>query len=277
MFGYARLRAAFSLAETAAALLILAVICSSVVLVFHNVSKSAANSAIRIEAFEVAQENMERLLASNSVKEGVEYGQSEKYPRVEWQSDIETFYEPVTKRLWARAVCTATYTDIDGQLQKVELVNWITDLTQQQVLELIRRKQAQKDLLAAADRILGSLEEAAADAGVSEDTIQQWVDNGMPVTEEGLFIKDYLELYKRYNGSPPRDQKAVLDDTFQSILLPEEQTSQPDPSKPAEETKQPAKEEPKLRLCGKTIEELNAMTADEFFKWWPTCPEAFFQ
>ena len=141
---FRRFYAAFSLTETAAALVILAMICSGIVIVFDGSAKSAANSVIRMQAFEVAQENMEKLLASSSVKESVEYGLSEKYPAIEWQTTVETFYEPITNRLWAKAVCSADYIDTDGRQQKVELTNWITDLTQQQVLELIRRKIAAK-------------------------------------------------------------------------------------------------------------------------------------
>jgi hypothetical protein len=266
---------AFSLAETAAALLILAVICTSVVVVFNDASKSAANSARRIEAFEVAQENMEKLLASTYVQEGIEYGQSVKYPGIEWQSGVETFYEPITKRMWARAVCTASYLDIDLVSQKVELTNWLTDLTQDQVLELIKRKQAQKNLLAQADKILGSIEEAAEYSTVPESTIQQWVDNGMPVTEDGLFIKDYLDLYKKYGGNPPGDQKAQLDNIFNPILMEDSQSSKPDTSKPTEQSKQPDKQKPQKIICGKTVEELKSMPRDEFFKWLMSCPEVF--
>jgi type II secretory pathway pseudopilin PulG len=139
-----RFCAAFSLPETAAALIILAIVCTGIVIVFDNSIISAANSALRMQAFEVAQKNMERLLASSSVKESVEYGFSEEYPAIEWQSIVETFFEPTTSRLWAKAVCSADYIDSDGRQQKVELTNWITDLTQQQVLELIGIKQPQQ-------------------------------------------------------------------------------------------------------------------------------------
>ena len=137
-------RAAFSLPETAAALVILALVCTSIVIVFDRSITSAADSALRMQAFEVAQGNMERLLASSSVKESVEYGSSEEYPAIEWQSAVETFFEPITSRLWARAVCSADYIDSDGRQQKVELANWVTDLTQQQVLELIGLKPLQQ-------------------------------------------------------------------------------------------------------------------------------------
>jgi Tfp pilus assembly protein PilV len=143
--GFESFRSAFSLVETAAALLILAIICSGVVIVFDNSVNSAANSALRMQAFEVAEENMEKLLASSSVSENVEYGHSERYPAIEWQTTVETFYEPTTSRLWTRAVCSADFLDISGKQQKVELTNWLTDLTQQQVIDLMKIKEQSSD------------------------------------------------------------------------------------------------------------------------------------
>jgi hypothetical protein len=274
-FYFCRFNTGFSLSETAAALIIIALICSSVVSVFNNSAKSAADSVLRIDAFEVAQQNLEKLLASSYVKEGIEYGVSDKYPAIEWQTAVETFYEPITKRLWARAVSTAYYFDIEGNAKNVELASWITDLTQSQVLELIKRNQLQKELLAEAGRLIETIEDAADNSVVDVNTIQQWVDNGMPITEDGFFIKDYLDLYKKYNGNPPGEQKAELDNKFNPILLAENQTEQTQPAKPGEQPKQPDKPKPEFRPCGKTMDELNKMTADEFFKWWPTCPDVF--
>ncbi len=231
---FRRFYAAFSLPETAAALIILAIICTGIVIVFDNSIISAANSALRMQAFEVAQENMEKLLASSSVKENVEYGFSEEYPAIEWQSTVETFFEPITSRLWAKAVCSADYIDSDGRQQKVELTNWITDLTQQQVLELIKRRQQQKEQLAQADRLLETIDDTAEYAGVDVNTVHQWVDNGMPVTEDGAFIKDYLDLYKQTGGNPLPADKAILDDKFISII----------PSQSTQPTKEPQTQKP---------------------------------
>ena len=72
----------FSLAEVAMALMILALISSSVLVVVDRCVSSVANSEKRMRAFEVARENMENLLASTSVKESIEYGQSEQYPEI---------------------------------------------------------------------------------------------------------------------------------------------------------------------------------------------------
>jgi type II secretory pathway pseudopilin PulG len=275
---FRRFYAAFSLPETAAALIILAIVCTGIVIVFDNSIISAANSALRMQAFEVAQENMEKLLASSSVKESVEYGFSESAaggPPVEWQSTVETFFEPITNRLWARAVCSADYIDSDGRQQKVELTNWITDLTQQQVLELIKRRQQQKEQLAQADRLLETIDDAAEYAGVDVNTIQQWVDNGMPVTEDGAFIKDYLDLYKQTGGNPLPADKAILDDKFISIIPSQstQPTKEPQTQKPQDQQPKTPEQQPESTLCGKTMSELDKMSVPDLWDFLQNCPE----
>ena len=104
--GALRRSRAFSLIEAVSALVILALISSGVLMVIDRCIISATDSTLRIRAFEVARENMETLLASNSVKEQVEYGSSEKYPQIQWQTVVEAFYEPLTARMWARGVCS---------------------------------------------------------------------------------------------------------------------------------------------------------------------------
>ena len=281
--------AAFSLIETAAALVILSLICGSIIAVFDGLAISAANSALRMQAFEVAEDNMEKLLASSSVNENIEYGYSERYPAIEWQRTVETFFEPTTNRLWTRGICTASYTDAAGKQQKVELTNWLTDLTQQQVLELMKIKEEQKAQLGA-DRLLETIEAAAEYAGVDVDTIQQWVDNGMPVTEDGFFIKDYLDLYKKYDGNPPAEQKNPLDSLLSPLLKETGHTEstdvpdQPDQSSGSDEGTKKADSEPKSAkepqteptFCGVPLSVLDKMSAEEFFAWVKTCPELAF-
>src|SRR4030042_1740904 len=85
---------AFSLVETATALIILALISSSVLVVVNRCMASAADLEMRMRAFEVARDNMETLLSKDSIGEMVEYGISVKYPEIQWQTTVEIFYEP---------------------------------------------------------------------------------------------------------------------------------------------------------------------------------------
>ncbi|GAI06810.1 unnamed protein product, partial [marine sediment metagenome] len=135
---------AFSLIETVTALIILAIISSSVFVVINRCMSSVADSALRMQAFEVSRKNMETLLVKDSVTEMVEYGSSDKYPEIQWQTTVETFYEPITERMWIQAVCSAEYTDTTGELQTVELTHWLTNLTKEQLIQIIEEQQ--KDL-----------------------------------------------------------------------------------------------------------------------------------
>lgn len=142
------LLSAFSLVEAVTALIILALISSSVLVVINRCMASATDSALRMQAFEVARDNMETLLSKDSVKEMVEYGSSYKYPEIQWQTTVETFYEPAKERMWVRAVCSAEYADTAGDVQTVELTHWLTDLTKKQLLQIIEERKKEEERLA---------------------------------------------------------------------------------------------------------------------------------
>ncbi|MHC4640388.1 MAG: hypothetical protein ACYS32_02000 [Planctomycetota bacterium] len=191
---------AFSLAETVVALMILAFISTNVLIVINNYMASAANSVLRMQAYEVARKNMEFLLSSSSVEESVEYGTSELFPDIQWQTAVETFYEPINATMWIQAVCSAEYTDSEGEVQTIELTHWLTDISKAQMLQILAQKEKEKELLAG--EIIETLEEAAEYAGVDEQTIQQWVKNGMKLTEDGYYIESQLDLYFETGGKP---------------------------------------------------------------------------
>lgn len=195
----------FSLVEILMALAVLALTSSSVLIVIDRCVASAAASALKMQAFEVARENMEMLLASPSVKESVEYGESDTYPTITWQTVVETFYEPITERMWLRGVCSAQYSDPNGNEQSVELTHWLTDLSKEQLLEMMKQDdEGQTDI---AEQLLESVEEAAEYAGVEVETIEQWLENGLLTAEDGSFIKSNLDLYKQNNGNPSEEDR----------------------------------------------------------------------
>ncbi len=194
---------AFSLIESLTALIILALISSSVLVVINRSIASAADSALSMQAFEVARENMEALLSKDSVAEMVEYGSSDKYPQIQWQTTVEAFYEPITSRMWIQAVCSAEYTDSAGELQTVELTHWLTDLTKEQLIRLMQEKLQELT----AEQLIETAEDAAEYAEVDVETIQQWVENGMLMTEEGYYVKSELELYKETDGRPTAEDR----------------------------------------------------------------------
>jgi prepilin-type N-terminal cleavage/methylation domain-containing protein len=132
---------AFTLVEVMTALVILAIISSSVLVVINRCMASAADSALRMQTFEVARDNMETLLSRDSVNEMVEYGSSDKHPEIQWKTVVETFYEPVTEQMWVRAICSAEYADTAGDVQTIELTHWLTGLTREQLIQMIKQEQ----------------------------------------------------------------------------------------------------------------------------------------
>jgi len=200
----------FTLAETVAALVILAFISTSVLVVINRSMASAVDSVLRMQAFEVARRNMEELLTSDSVEESVEYGTSEMYPDIQWETVVEPFYVPLDKKMWIQAICSAEYIDSEGQVQTVELTHWLTDVSKAELLKILAQREEEL-----AGQVIETLEEAAVYAGVDEQTIQQWVDNGMLLTEDDQYLMSQLDLYRDSDGKPTiedRRRLAILDE-----------------------------------------------------------------
>lgn len=192
-------RQGFTLLEVLMALAILGLASSSVLFVLNRCMATTANCALRMAAFEVAHENMEKVLASKSVSEKVEYGNSEQYPDVTWQTMIEAFSEPITGQMWVRAVCSADYIDSAGQTQKVELVHWIGTLTDQQANELLGDEDLET---LAAEQLIDTVEQAAEYAGVDTTVVETWIEKGLQVTDDGAFIRYNLEIFMQSGGEP---------------------------------------------------------------------------
>lgn len=218
-------RKAFTLVESMASVTLLAFIGISVWVVLEQCTASAANSIQRMRAFEIARENMEKILGLDSVQETTEYGTSEKFPDIRWQTTIESFYEPATSQMWVRAVCSAEYTDTSGEPQNVELTNWLTKLSNAQMTQLAQKSDLQKQQLA--KHIIATEELAAEFAGVNVETIRQWVKNGMPMTEAGEYLDSWLDLYLRTEGNPTEEdmQSTLTEHPELSITKPKKATA----------------------------------------------------
>jgi len=216
-------RAAFTLIESMVAVALLVFIGASVWMVVERCMISAADSMQRMRAFEIARENMEKLLGASSVQEMTEYGINEKFTDIRWQTAVESFYEPIGSRMWIRAVCSAEYTDSAGETRNVELAHWLTDLTDEQVQQLAQYDESQKQSLA--QYIVETEDLAAQYAGVKVETVRQWVQSGMP-TLDGAFLKPWLDLYLAANGSPTEQQKQELISRYPELAMPK----QPEPA-----------------------------------------------
>ncbi len=198
-------RAGFTLLEVIAALAILGLAASSVLIVIDRCVSSAADSALRMEAFGLARENLEKILARDSVDEMVEYGTSERYSGVSWQTVVEGFPEPVTGQMWVRAVCAAEYVDSTGETQRIELTHWITQLTDQQAGQLVGQQDLEK---LAVEQVIETNKEAATYAKVDADTLAQWLENGLVKTDDDKFLRYNLDVFIQAEGNPAPEQKA---------------------------------------------------------------------
>jgi prepilin-type N-terminal cleavage/methylation domain-containing protein len=135
----------FTLIEVVAALMILSMILTSVMAVIIRITESMIDLRSQTQAFAVVRQNMETLLSSASVSDASDFGFLEINPDVTWQTVVEPFYEPISKRMWIRGVCTAGYTDSKGQRQTVELSCWLTGLTAAQIRQILaQQKQIEK-------------------------------------------------------------------------------------------------------------------------------------
>ena len=137
----------FSLLEVVVALGILTTICSAVLVVMNRCIAATIDSQMKMEAFELVRENMEKLLGAESVTLVAELGTSDRNPNIQWQTVIETFSEPVGSGMWLQAVCSASYTDSDGEKQTVELVHWLCELSKRDRLLIRKQKQQEREYM----------------------------------------------------------------------------------------------------------------------------------
>jgi len=273
----------FSLVEAVTALIILALISSSVMVVINRCMTSAADSSLRMQAFEVARENMEALLSKDSVQESVEYGNSDKYPEIKWETVVQTFYEPLMERIWVRGICSAEYTDTSGDVQKIELMQWLTGLTRKQLIQMIEQKQKEWS----ADEIIKTAEDAADYVDVDVEIIQQWVDNGMPLTGDDFYITAWLDLYSETDGEPTAQEKEFLLKEYMSskgtegeqkdndldVETEKGESEQENPEEQKTETEEP-ESEPEYNdnlLCGEPRSVVMAMPLGELYEFLMNC------
>ena len=145
-YNAARKSAGFTLIEVVTAVAILAFISSSVVIVIDRSLFSAAEMKMKMNAFQVARENMEQLLAEDSVVEKVEYGTSEEYPYVDYQTTVELTSIEGAKGTWVRATCIAEYPAADGETKKIELVHLLKGLSSTEAAKLKTQKDKQRQI-----------------------------------------------------------------------------------------------------------------------------------
>lgn len=133
--------------EVAAALAILVGLLTSALVVMTQAVGASMEIIQRRKAFETARENLESLLTVSTVSDLMETGYSERYPEIRWEVRVEPFYEPISNRMWVRAVSTAFYQDRDDREQTVELEHWLTGLSAEQVKQILAQQELEQKIL----------------------------------------------------------------------------------------------------------------------------------
>jgi prepilin-type N-terminal cleavage/methylation domain-containing protein len=146
-FRQSLIRGGFTLVEIAAALAILAGLLASVLVVMNQAVGASLEIIEQRRAFETARDNLESLLTVSAVSDQVETGYSERFPEIRWELRVEPFYEPISNRMWVRAVSTAFYRDRDDQEQAVELEHWLTGLSAEQIKQILAQEELEEKIL----------------------------------------------------------------------------------------------------------------------------------
>jgi Tfp pilus assembly protein PilV len=126
------------------ALVILGMIIASIFTILNRCVDMVADCQTKVEAFNIARGNMEKLLAQKSLSDTFEYGTSETNPDINWETNVESFYEPVSNKMWMRAVCTCEFKTSAGEDDKVELTQWLTSLSQKQIMQITEQQQREE-------------------------------------------------------------------------------------------------------------------------------------
>ena len=134
----------FTLIEMTVALVILGMIIASIFTIINRCVDTVVDCQIKMEAFNIARGNMEKLLAQKSLSDTFEYGTSETNPDINWETTVESFYEPVGNKMWMRAVCTCEFITSNGEEDKVELTHWLTSLSQNQIMQIMEQQQREE-------------------------------------------------------------------------------------------------------------------------------------
>lgn len=133
----------FTFVEVVAATALLAILIATVLVLMDRFVGAVMDMRLRQQAFQLARSHMETLLSETRLSDIHDYGESETNPDILWQTDVEPFYTPAKGRMWIRAVCSASFIDSKDEEQTVELEHWITNLTAEQIRQILAQQEAE--------------------------------------------------------------------------------------------------------------------------------------
>lgn len=198
----------FTLVEVAVTIVVVGLIVGSSMTILDRLIGAMGDMRLRSEAFEIARQNMETLLSETKAADLSEYGTSEICPEVQWQTAIEPFYEPISKKMWIRAVCSAGFNDSKGQYQSIDLEHWLTNLSADVVRQIIQQQKAEDDYLDLLSGTASGQEEAA----VQETTMAYLEEAGLDVDK----YSDFLDQQR--NQKLDYISKKGFDDGYDTLI-----------------------------------------------------------
>ena len=172
----------FTLIEAIAALAIVGFVCGTVVIVINNCLDAMTDYQSRLRAIDAARENIELVLANETLPEFSESGISELYPDIQWTRGVEVATFPASGKFWLRAFSSAGFYNTDGQLEEIEFENWLTPLSPQQERLVREDRKKEQDYLYELDETRLEQEQAKQKALDQE----QAGDGQMPTLEDAL-------------------------------------------------------------------------------------------
>jgi hypothetical protein len=138
----------------------------------------------------------------------IEYGESETNPDITWETTVESFYEPITNKMWVRAVCSAEFPDANDQPQKIELTQWLTGLNEKQIMQILAQKQKLAEYEATFDDAnVADYQQNLESADSSQQNIQQQDSRtnsepqGSDSTDDAALQKFLEEIKKSEKGN----------------------------------------------------------------------------
>lgn len=176
--------------EVAAALVLLGLLVGSTLTLMNRIIEKVIDYRLRDQAFDLARSNMELLLSENTLSDMDEYGTDEFNPELDWETVVEPFFEPVTDRMWIRAVCTAGFTDSQGERQDIELEHWITNLTPEQIRQIMAQQKAEKEFM--------DLLQGGELTDVQKATVAFLLQEGLDLGAYRKFLKQQLRQKLEY-------------------------------------------------------------------------------
>lgn len=294
----------FTLPEVVASLIILALITSSVLVVVNRCIKATIDENLKVRAFEIARENMEKLLARTEVSQEFEEGMDEDNPEIEYQVVIEPFPEPATSNVWLRAVSSATYVDSKDEQQTTEFTHWLRPLSKEDLLNLLKQREMEIDQQY--DEIMQVVWQYITEEASDEWLIELY--NEVAVTDRQITLDDVTDIAEIINALREllaNADEALLAEVYEKVLqaqglqtfdltdlaegkVPTESTqtengdgeNAPEPDNIGDETQdgdapdeQPPTRQDDNLICGYTRQELLRLPDDQLWEVLRNCQE----